>query len=392
MKIFNKKFYFIGLLIVSLLVVFALIGCQQGSVDDSSEVNASKVEEKTSQTDDETSDAENGLLDSKPEVAEIKQNNEPNRIITTFNGDTRTQMGFNWYTTEEFDDAQVWISKSEDLSDPISLTAEATKVTNQYAERTEDGFYIYADVERDDEGKPIEDDKGELVINGYYTDEGKEDPEWMSGAELGHLDLIDVDEYSYKAVATDLEPDTTYYYQVGSESGDKSEIGSFKTSGEVGEAFTFVHYTDTQNAFWNENVRNEAAFGADTIKQAIEIADNPDFVMHTGDVVETAQVEDEWVDLFLQSEEHWLKQPLAVAPGNHDEYGLRYSPLVTEKFNEHINVPVTNDNSSGGSYYSYDYNGVHFVVANTNDNKESDDNPDQKALGKEQLAWIKKRH
>src|SRR5699024_1967673 len=288
----------------------------------------------------------------------------------------------------EFDDAQVWISTSKDLSDAKAFDAEATKVTNQYAERTKDGFYIYADVEKDDEGNPVEDDKGEPIINGYYTDEEKKGPEWMSGAEVGHLDLIDVEEHAYKAVAKDLKPDTTYYYQVGSKSGEKSEIGSFKTSGEVGDDFTFVHYTDTQNAYWNENVRNEAAFGADTIKQAIEIADNPDFVMHTGDVVETAQVEDEWIDLFSQSEASWLKQALAVAPGNNDEYGIGDSPLVTEKFNEHINVPITNDNSSGGSYYSYDYNGVHFVVANTNDNKESEDNPDQKALGKEQLAWI----
>ena len=58
---------------------------------------------------------------------------------------------------------------------------------------------------------------------------------------------------------------------------------------------------------------------------------------------------------------------------------------VTEKFNEHINVPAANNKISGGSYYSFDYNGVHFVVANTNDNKNSDG----KALGDEQLAWIK---
>src|SRR5699024_2284039 len=71
-----------------------------------------------------------------------------------------------------------------------------------------------------------------------------------------------------------------------------------------------------------------------------------------------------------------------------DEYSLNYGDPVTEKFNEHINVPVTNDKVAGGSYYSFDYNGVHFVVANTNDNKESEDNPEGKALGEEQLAWI----
>ena len=30
------------------------------------------------------------------------------------------------------------------------------------------------------------------------------------------------------------------------------------------------------------------------------------------------------------------------------------------------------------------------VVANTNDNKKSQDNPEEKAIGKEQMEWIKK--
>lgn len=386
MEKIHRKYYSTSLITVILLVAFILLGCQQNSSENSPEETALEVEETIPRTD--TVENEGEASDSKPEVAEIKANNEPNRIITSFNGDTQTQMGFNWYTTELFADAQIWISTSEDLNDAIVFDAEATEITNRYAERTDDGYYIYADVETDDEGKLVEDENGKPVINGFYTDEEKEGPEWMSGSEVGYLDLIDVTEYAYKAVATDLEPDTMYYYQVGSESGGKSKIGSFNTAGEAGDDFTFIQYTDTQNAYWNENVRNEAAFGADTIKQALEIADEADFVLHTGDLVETAEVEDEWVDIFSQSEESWLKQPLVVAAGNHDEYTLHSKSVVAEKFNEHINVPVTNENTSGGSYYSFGYNGVHFVVANTNDNKESEDNPEGKALGEEQLAWI----
>lgn len=378
----NNKLFTASMITFIFLVFFVLVGCQSTSPEDTSE---------TASAEDPTSSEDNSeLLDSKPEVAEIEPNNEPNRIITSLGGDTQTQMNFNWYTTDQFDDANVWVSTSEDMSDATAFEAETEEVTNDYAERTEDGYYIYADIEKDEEGNAALDEDGEPIINGYYTDEGKVGPEWTSGDAVGHLELIDVTEFSYKAVATELEPDTEYYYQVGSESGEKSEIGTFNTSGEEGDAFTFIQYTDTQNAYWNENVRNEAAFGADTIKQAIEVAGDADFVLHTGDLVETAQVEDEWVDIYSQSEESWLQQPLVVAPGNHDEYALNYGdPMVTEKFNEHVNVPVTNDKVSGGSYYSYDYNGVHFVVANTNDNKVSEDNPEGKALGEEQLAWIK---
>lgn len=329
------------------------------------------------------------LSETKPDVAEVPVNNQPNRIITTINGDTSSEMGFSWYTSDLFEDAKVWVSKTGEFDDALEFDAEAKEVASSYGERDENGNYIFAEVEEDAEGEPVEDGNGEPVINGYYTDAQAYGDEWMSG-DHGHIELTDVTEYSYKAKAEDLEPNTTYHYRVGSESGEVSESGQFKTSGEKGEPFKFVHYTDTQNAFWNENVRNEAAYGADTLKQALETAEDADFTLHTGDVVEVAEVEDEWVDLYEQSRPYFMQTAMVVAPGNHDENALDDSddPL-TEKFNEHANVPVTNEAVSGGSYYSFDYNGVHFVTLNTNDNKKSEDNPDEKAIGEEQMEWIR---
>ena len=195
-----------------LLVPFVLAGCQTNAAPSASESASSVVSSPGNEIE---------LLESKPKVAEVEANNVPNRIITTLNGDTQTQMGFNWYTTDKFDDAKVWVSTSEDLSDPLIFEPEADEVTNQYAERTEEGFYIYADLEMDEEGNPVEGENSEPVVNGYYTDEGKSGPEWTSGDAVGSLDLVDVTEYSYKALATDLEPSTTYYYQVGSETRAK---------------------------------------------------------------------------------------------------------------------------------------------------------------------------
>lgn len=329
------------------------------------------------------------LSDEKPAVAAVPVNNMPNRIITTINGNTQTEMAFNWYTTDLFEDAKVWVSKSGNFDDTLEFKAEATKVTSSYGERDKNGNYIFAEVKENSEGEPVEDENGEPVLNGYYTDRQAHGDDWMSG-DYGHIELTDVTEYSYKAKATDLEPNTDYYYQVGSESGKVSETGTFKTSGKAGDPFKFVHYTDTQNAFWNENVRNEAAFGANTLMNALETAGDADFVLHTGDVVETAEVEDEWVDLFGQSQPYFMQTAMAVASGNHDEYALEYGddPLI-EKFNEHVNVPAANNKIDGGSYYSFDYNGVHFVTLNTNDNKESEDNPEGKAIGEEQMEWIR---
>lgn len=330
------------------------------------------------------------LLDKKPKVAKVPENNNPNRIITNINGDTKTEMGFSWYTTDKFKDSKVWVSESKDFKDAKSFDAKPKKVDSKYLERDKEGNIIYKDVAKDDEGEPIK-ENGKPKVNGYYTDENASGPEWTSGDKHGKASLIKENEYTYKAKAKDLKPNTQYYYKVGSESGKKSEIGKFKTSGGKGDPFSFVQYTDTQNAFWNENVRNEAAFGADTLKNAIQTAGDPNFALHTGDFVETAEVEDEWKDLYKQSRPSFMSLPIAAAPGNHDEYALNEEDeKLLNSFNEHMNVPKANDAVNGGSYYSFDYNGAHMVVANTNDNKKSKDNPDEKAIGDEQMEWIKK--
>ncbi|PTJ32418.1 metallophosphoesterase family protein, partial [Staphylococcus simulans] len=136
----------------------------------------------------------------------------------------------------------------------------------------------------------------------------------------------------------------------------------FKTSGNNGDSFQFVQYTDTQNAYWNEHVRNEAQFGADTLSNAIQTAGNPNFALHTGDFVETAEIEDEGLDLYDQSRPSFMSLTVASAPGNHDEYALSEDDekLLT-KYNEHVNVPKENNAVNGGSYYSFDYNGAHMV-------------------------------
>ncbi|WP_039067971.1 purple acid phosphatase family protein [Staphylococcus shinii] len=331
------------------------------------------------------------LLDKKPKVEDIKKQNKPNRIITNINGNPQSEMGFSWYTSDKFDDSKVWVSESKNFKNAKTFDTDAQKVDSKYLERDKHGNIIFKDIAKNDEGEPIKGKDGKEKVNGYYTDKHAGGPEWMSGDKHGKTNLITEAEYTYKAQAKDLKPNTKYYYKVGSDNGKKSQVGQFKTAGKKGDPFNFVQYTDTQNAFWNENVRNEAAFGADTLKNAIQTAGDPSFALHTGDFIETAEVEDEWKDLYKQSRPSFMSLPVVATAGNHDEYALNEEDekLLT-KFNEHVNVPKENDAVNGGSYYSFDYNGAHMVVANTNDNKKSKDNPDEKAIGKKQMEWIKK--
>lgn len=371
----------------SFVLLFSLIATPQAAHASGSE----KAADHANPTAQQDSNNKIKLLDKKPKVEDIKKQNKPNRIITNINGNPQSEMGFSWYTSDKFDDSKVWVSESKNFKNAKTFDADAQKVDSKYLERDKHGNIIFKDIAKNDEGEPVKGKDGKEKVNGYYTDKHAGGPEWMSGDKHGKTNLITEAEYTYKAQAKDLKPNTKYYYKVGSDDGKKSQVGQFKTAGKKGDPFNFVQYTDTQNAFWNENVRNEAAFGADTLKNAIQTAGDPSFALHTGDFIETAEVEDEWKDLYKQSRPSFMSLPVVATAGNHDEYALNEEDekLLT-KFNEHVNVPKENDAVNGGSYYSFDYNGAHMVVANTNDNKKSKDNPDEKAIGKKQMEWIKK--
>nr|WP_231375639.1 metallophosphoesterase family protein [Corynebacterium aquatimens] len=334
------------------------------------------------------------LQDSKPEVADVEVDNKPDRIAMNLTTDPTSEIALNWYTKDGLDDSMLRVSEQEDLAGAMEFPAETTKVTSQYAERDKDGYYIYASAKTDDEGVFELNKEGQpKEIYGYFTDEQitKENTKWTSeGTKLGYLELVDVTEHTNKATATGLKPNTKYYFQVGSAKEGFSETGSFTTADLNSKETKFIHYTDTQNAYWNANVNNEAAYGANTLEKALEVAPDAKFALHTGDFVETAAVEDEWVDNLNMSRKANLSLPHAYTPGNHDEYNLKW--LEDKKlgsFNDHTNVPVTNDAINGGSYYSFDHSGAHFVVLNTNDNKKSDDNPKEGAIGRKQMEWAK---
>lgn len=219
---------------------------------------------------------------------------------------------------------------------------------------------------------------------GYFTDKDKKEIKWEPEDEAKNsdekiaIDVTVVKETIYDADAVGLKPGMLYYYQIGEKNGALSEVGKFNIAQGADKTITFIQYTDTQNAYWNEHKRNEAKFGADTLFQAQKRAPNADFILHAGDFVEIAEAEDEWLDLMNQSQKGFLQMSLAIVPGNHYEYGLNSKELFPQKFNEHFNL----DNAGpidGGSYYSFDFNNTHFIVLNTNDYK----NKDKKALGEQ---------
>lgn len=307
----------------------------------------------------------------KPEVAPIVQSNQPDRIVTTLTENPMTEMAFNWFTKDALVGAAVRISETPDMANARVIEAQTLATTNTYAERTKDGNIIFH----------IQDlYKDKTNVQAYITDAtiSEDNKAWTSGATYGYEILQEVAETINRAIVTGLNPDTKYYYQVGA-AHLLSPVGTFKTAALKESDFKFIHYTDTQNGVWNENVRNEAEFGARTLNEALATAKDANFALHTGDVVEISRVEDEWKDVLNRSQEGYLAVPHVVASGNHDTHKTT--------LNDHFNIPINNQLHKG-AYYSFDYNGAHFTVLNTNDNEVDGDNPTGAALSDTQLAWL----
>lgn len=239
------------------------------------------------------------LSEEKPEVATPEVlTNTPDRVSANVTENPDSEMAFTWYTVDAVSGAEVQVSKTEDFAETIDFAAEQTAVTSSFQEKTADGELIYA----------VDLDNGDgTTTTYYYTDVqiSADNTEWTGGEDVvGENAAREYTEFFNKAVATGLEANTKYFYRVGQVDTGFSPVGQFTTAGTGDDPFTFVHYTDTQNYWNNENVRNEAEYGAQTLREALakaeETSGGADFAIRTGDVVEHSDVEDEWADMINQ--------------------------------------------------------------------------------------------
>ncbi|GGI09160.1 DUF2341 domain-containing protein [Isoptericola cucumis] len=174
----------------------------------------------------------------------------------------------------------------------------------------------------------------------------------------------------YRAVAGDLEPGSRYYYRLGDASEQVwSATGTFETAGDDGD-FTFVDLTDTQS-----QDLGEAELSAQTMSKALATVPDAAFMMHNGDVVEHGDKEQDWKDLLDSARPSLTSTTLAPAAGNHD--------AATNAFADHFTLEAPNEqDTSTGAYYSYTYQGTHFMVLNTNEGGAD-------GVSADQLAWLR---
>ena len=148
-----------------------------------------------------------------------------------------------------------------------------------------------------------------------------------------------------------LEANTTYIYRIYDKDADVgSEEATLTTKNPKADAFTFVHVSDSQD-------------GPDYFKFALSsVVDRADFLLHTGDVVESSKYEQEWTTMLDGSFEYLSQIPMMAISGNHE---TTYKSGAYETY-KHFHNKMPEQDTRAGYYYSFIYGNVKFIMLNTN--------------------------
>jgi hypothetical protein len=174
--------------------------------------------------------------------------------------------------------------------------------------------------------------------------------------------------YAHKVVLTDLEPSSTYWYQVGdADRGVWSDPARLATANDDG-VVSFSMLDDSQGSN-----RADYAVAAKTFAKARELDPDSDFLVQNGDMVDDSASPDHWRWLYSTGQSTWSNNTFLATAGNHD--------ATSNTYFSHYAIDSATPNTESGAYYSVDYDDVHLVVLNTNDIVD-------KKLGPDQTAWL----
>jgi len=122
------------------------------------------------------------------------------------------------------------------------------------------------------------------------------------------LNTLEREYTAWGAFITNLQPNTKYYYKVGSDEYGWSDVKSFKTAKASGNTIIAV-FGDIQGGFANF---------ANTVKTAYNKYTDIDLNIIAGDIVDAGNIYSQWVDLYSNSKEYFANNIWTAAIGNHD--------------------------------------------------------------------------
>jgi 3',5'-cyclic AMP phosphodiesterase CpdA len=162
-----------------------------------------------------------------------------------------------------------------------------------------------------------------------------------------------------KTTLTGLQPNTRYEYDV---SGQDAGKGSFKTPVSGVGVYTFAVYGDTRT---RHDVHRKV------INALVEHV-NPDFVVHTGDLVADGSDSSLW-PVFFDIEKELLRHTVFFPSlGNHERNSRDYYDFFQ------VTTP----------YYSFDWGNGHFIVLNSDIGNAASSEAAKETFWMEQTRWL----
>ncbi|MEU3019578.1 metallophosphoesterase family protein [Nocardiopsis sp. NPDC007018] len=162
----------------------------------------------------------------------------------------------------------------------------------------------------------------------------------------------------YAATAHGLTPDTDYRYRVGDAERTVSDWHTFTTAASGAEPFTFLYFGDIQNDI--------PSGAAPVVRAALAAEPDAELAVHAGDLIDHANSDSQWgqwYDAFGSQTTGGINH--LAAPGNHEYSGSDLSDHWALQFPGAGNGPAQGADLNKTVYYT-DYQGVRFVVLNSN--------------------------
>ena len=261
---------------------------------------------------------------------------DPDRIILTFNGDPATKRAVTWRTDSSVKKAKAQIAVAAVNS---SFVEEAT---TYFAATEEFDLGIYKS-------------NKSLIVN-YHS-----------------------------VVFENLNPNTLYAYRVGNDE-NWSEWIQFKTANDTYSPTQFVYFGDAQNDILNHWSR--------VIRMAYQTAPDASFVIHAGDLVDTAHKDNEWAQWFKAGgfiHSQWTAIPVV---GNHefqrfDGYEGSLPRRLSIQWRPQFTLPVENnlDSRLHETVYTVEYQDILILVLNSTGHLEKQTEYIKQKLSNTDAKW-----
>ncbi len=257
--------------------------------------------------------------------AAYKPTARPDRVILTWVGDPATSQAVTWRTSTEVTKAWAEIAVAE-AGPAFAKTAKVVPATSQ----------------------PLKTNLGEAH---YHTTKFEE-----------------------------LKPSTKYAYRVG-DGENFSEWFQFTTASDKPEPFSFIYFGDAQNdlrSMWSR-----------VIREAYSDAPKARFMIHAGDLVNTAESDGEWGEWFGAG--HWLNgmMPSIAVPGNHEMAKL---PENKRKLSHHwrpqFAQPENGPKGLEETCFTIVYHNLLVVGLNSNEEIEVQTEWLDKVLAENKSQWV----